>query len=250
MNDPSVQANRSAVELPAQGTKRAYQACTRCRQRKARCLLPDEAPSPGVPLACLRCRREHKECVFAAERTRKSLAHDQSNSTPLRRTRWLTRGATNASAASNGRDWDSYPESDHTSAQYPQQDAPEHNVVSLSQEAASIDALPDRVSRTVVSTQADALNLLFEAAEVYHTTDIAVAAAPTRYDNAATTSERRNLPDTPRSYTHSIEHWLHPANNLSSTSSAESIRIFSKLKFVKKRWLSAEEALSYVELLV
>lgn len=235
---------------PAPATKRAYQACARCRQRKARCLIPDgPPPSPNSPLSCMRCRREHKTCVFAAERTRKSSAHDPSTQ-PQNQTRTHPLRATRARSNQEERGWDPRRDNDHNGTQNRQPTSEHQAPTGVGQGASPIDTLPDRVSRTVVSTQADALNLLFEAAEAYHTTDAAAATAQAGQSTASSGHPHGNLVETPRSHAPVTEHWLHPADNDGFVVSPESVWVFGKLKFVKKRWLTAEEAATYVHLCV
>lgn len=242
--------NQASDGSPAPATKRAYQACARCRQRKARCLIPDgPPPSPNSPLSCMRCRREHKTCVFAAERTRKSSAHDPSPQ-PQNQTRTHPLRGTRARYNREERGWDPRRDTNGNGDQNRQPTSEHQAATSVGQGASPIDTLPDRVSRAVVSTQADALNLLFEAAEAYHTTDTSVTTAQAGQSAAGGCNPHGNLVETPRSHVPVTEHWLHPADNDGFVVSPDSVWIFGKLKFVKKRWLSAQEAATYVHLCV
>lgn len=170
--------------------KRAYQACVRCRRRKARCIVDGPAEEPNI--SCLRCRRERKPCVFTVERS-------QPQSTPPTHREMDTR---------------------------PQRELP------------PLNELADRVSNTVVSTQTDALNLLFQAAETYNATELSA-----RSTEPATGSLNPGLNLPP------FNEWLFPSSPPMECST-ESLRVFSKLKFVKKRWLTAQEAVTYVRLYV
>ncbi|EHK21861.1 uncharacterized protein TRIVIDRAFT_191874 [Trichoderma virens Gv29-8] len=179
-------AAAAAIKIP----RRAYQACVRCRQRKARCLIPD--PPPGADPVCMRCKRERKECVFTAERSRKQSSR--------------------------------------------------HNESPLSD-------LTDRVTRTVVSNQSEALNLLFEAAEVYHAGN---SAARTNENdvgslNASAESNSVQTPGRNSAWHSKGWEWAYPAENVVQPS-PEVIETFARLKFVKKRWLTAQEAVTFVNL--
>src|SRR6187402_467331 len=44
---------------------RSYQACTSCRNRKLKCVTPDQGPD------CPRCCQDGRDCVWAAARTKK-----------------------------------------------------------------------------------------------------------------------------------------------------------------------------------
>jgi hypothetical protein len=117
------------------------------------------------------------------------------------------------------------------------------------QEQSPLSDLTDRVTHTVVSNQADAINLLFEAAEVFHKNDASVGhepgdPEPTEIRPVANSvhGESFHSPGCSR-------HWpvsMHPVVEPSK----QCIKIFSKLKFVKKGWLTAQEAVTYVELYV
>ncbi|KAL6812601.1 hypothetical protein V8C40DRAFT_277720 [Trichoderma camerunense] len=188
-------AAAAAIKIP----RRAYQACVRCRQRKARCLIPD--PPPGADPVCMRCKRERKECIFTAERSQKQSARHATTEQSI----------------------------------HPQQnDSP-------------LSDLTDRVTRTVVSNQSEALNLLFEAAEVYHTSDS--AARPTANDeeslHANTDNNSVRTPGFNSSRLSKGWEWAYPAENVVQPP-PEVIQAFSRLKFVKKRWLTAQEAATFV----
>jgi hypothetical protein len=115
--------------------------------------------------------------------------------------------------------------------------------------------LTDRVTHTVVRNQVDALNLLFEAAEVYHTND---GAAGSTSNNIGEIGDSRDVPDVLSALdgnsTHSPEdqatnRWHVSAYTIKEPTKT-ALEIFSGLKFVQKRWLTAQSAISYVELSV
>ncbi|KOS37156.1 hypothetical protein ACN38_g12059 [Penicillium nordicum] len=63
--------------------KRVYQACEPCREKKVRCEL-GSADCPNKP-PCARCRRESKQCFFAASRIRKTASTKRRAESPLDR---------------------------------------------------------------------------------------------------------------------------------------------------------------------
>ncbi|KAK4060031.1 uncharacterized protein Triagg1_10910 [Trichoderma aggressivum f. europaeum] len=109
--------------------------------------------------------------------------------------------------------------------------------------------LTDRVTRTVVSSQSEALNLLFEAAEVYHSSDS--AARPTA-NNAEPLDVSADGDSVRTPGFNSVRlskgwEWAYPAENVVQPQ-PEVIQAFARLKFVKKRWLTAQEAATFVNL--
>ncbi|KAJ5620151.1 hypothetical protein N7510_004135 [Penicillium lagena] len=186
--------------------KRAYQACIRCRRRKARCIL--DGPADGPNVTCLRCKRERKHCIFTAER---SQAHLTPSSQP--------------------------PSQPQTQPQLQSQSTYRSIEDPFRPSAASspLGGLPDRVSNAVVSNQSDALRLLFEAAESY---------------NAHDGTGRSTGPDENRVgavVEAPLGQWLSPTYQLVQCS-LDSLRALGRLKFVRKRWLTAEEVATYIEL--
>ena len=220
--------------------KRAYQACNRCRKRKARCILAE--PALGGAIFCLRCKRERKECTFTVDRSEK---------TPRQR----LRQSVNSQAT--------IPNVDPPATVVPGTGAPLWSRTdsvgrqgSIGQANPAVGHLPvesplsdltERITHTMVSNQTDALNLLFEAAEVYHTND-----ASGRQD-ADDSGAAHTIPDAISANAGNFEspgntgRWAVPAYPVSQCSQ-ETVDIFSRLKCVKKWWLTAQEAAMYVDL--
>lgn len=119
------------------------------------------------------------------------------------------------------------------------------------QKDSPLSDLTDRVTRTVVSNQSEALNLLFEAAEVYHSSDS--AARPTANDaESLDVNADSNSVRTPGFNSARLSkgwEWAYPAENVVQPL-PEVIEAFARLKFVKKRWLTAQEAATFVNLYV
>jgi hypothetical protein len=110
-------------------------------------------------------------------------------------------------------------------------------------------ALTDRAACTMVSNQTDALNLLFEAAEAYHTNGASIRPAAWAGPPSDIQIEPR-LDVGANSYpsTHTGT-WRFPTYELLPFPE-ETLKTFSKLNFVRKRWITAQEAATYVELYV
>ncbi|UKZ55844.1 hypothetical protein TrVGV298_009668 [Trichoderma virens] len=240
-------AAAAAIKIP----RRAYQACVRCRQRKARCLIPD--PPPGADPVCMRCKRERKECVFTAERSRKQssrhagqAADEESRASDVYAT---SRDGTTGGSTSQ---WDQPSQTllghDGSSSQLSGPTATGRSIAPQQNESPLSD-LTDRVTRTVVSNQSEALNLLFEAAEVYHAGN---SAARTNENdvgslNASAESNSVQTPGRNSAWHSKGWEWAYPAENVVQPS-PEVIETFARLKFVKKRWLTAQEAVTFVNL--
>ncbi|KAK5989557.1 Transcriptional activator ARO80 [Cladobotryum mycophilum] len=244
-----VPSDAATVKIP----KRAYQACIRCRQRKARCLILD--PTQGTDPSCLRCKRERKECVFTAERSRKQPSRDASQ----QQQHGPSRSSHDSSSTHSSR-VDTGPSGSPLWSQLERPDArrdvsvgqvpagPSGELGQRQQQESPVGGLTDRVTRTVVTNQSEALNLLFEAAEVYHASDS--SSRPIVNDAGSLNVDFDGSVQTPsfNSARHSKGwEWAYPAENMYRPSE-DVIQIFGRLKFVKKRWLTAQEAATFVQL--
>jgi hypothetical protein len=101
----------------------------------------------------------------------------------------------------------------------------------------------------MVSNQTDALNLLFEAAEAYHTNGAPIRpAAEAGPPSGIQIEPHLDVGANPYPSTHTGT-WRFPTYDLLPFPE-ETLKAFSKLKFVRKRWITAQEAATYVELYV
>ncbi|PNP46008.1 hypothetical protein THARTR1_10826 [Trichoderma harzianum] len=241
-------AAAAAIRIP----RRAYQACVRCRRRKARCLIPD--PPPGADPVCMRCKRERKECIFTAERSRKQSSRQASQAEGDE-----SRTSNEYTTSHNGTTGSTSQWAQRSQTLLGHDGSSSHLLGSTAtgqsknsqQNDSSLSDLTDRVTRTVVSNQSEALNLLFEAAEVYHAGDS--AARPTANDaESLDVNEDTNSVRTTRFNSARLSkgwEWAYPAENVVQPL-PEVIQAFARLKFVKKRWLTAQEAATFVNLYV
>lgn len=242
-------AAAAAIKIP----RRAYQACVRCRQRKARCLIPD--PPPGADPVCMRCKRERKECVFTAERSRRQSSRHagQGEEEESRASRVYSTSRAGTTGGSTSQ-WDQRSQTllgHNGSSNHISGSTATANGISPQQNDPPLGDLTDRVTRTVVSNQTEALNLLFEAAEVYHAGDSATR--PTANDvESLDVNADSNSVRTPgfNSARHSKGwEWAYSAENVVQPP-PEVVQTFARLKFVKKRWLTAQEGATFVDLYV
>ncbi|KAL5084215.1 hypothetical protein Trisim1_012208 [Trichoderma cf. simile WF8] len=75
MSAPSPTGGMPASNVGRHYFKRAYQACINCRRRKVKCIM--ECNGQGLLQAsCTRCRRELRHCTFSAERNSHTNSHD------------------------------------------------------------------------------------------------------------------------------------------------------------------------------
>lgn len=238
-------AAAAAIKIP----RRAYQACVRCRQRKARCLIPD--PPPGADPVCMRCKRERKECIFTAERSQKQSARHASQAEgEENRTSNVYATSRNGTTGGGTSQWGQRSQTllgDDGSSSHLSGSAATEQSIHPQQNDSPLSDLTERVTRTAVSNQSEALNLLFEAAEVYHTSDS--AARPTANDaeslHVNTDNNSVRTPGFNSSRLSKGWEWAYPAENVVQPL-PEVIQAFSRLKFVKKRWLTAQEAATFV----
>ncbi|KAH8703392.1 hypothetical protein BGW36DRAFT_369267 [Talaromyces proteolyticus] len=238
-------SDSTTVKLPT----RAYQACVRCRRRKARCIVPEAAS--GSRTACLRCTRERKECVFTAERSRKRSAYSPQHPNQARIHIANAAESSHFGAADSHLNVEQPPCSQSSpTATPPRSETNRREAPSISsqlQTESPATELLDRVTHTVLYNQTDALNLLFEAAEAHHSNDGSARRIRSEIDGS----------DAYRSSMSEQQGGLLSASSTSqrvfqtfpvAQPSDAAVRAFGKLKFVRKRWLTAQEAITYVEL--
>jgi Fungal Zn(2)-Cys(6) binuclear cluster domain len=200
--------------------QRAYKACIACRKRKAKCDLGSSGQQP-----CARCRREHRECIFPAERS----------GNPSKRQKVGMHEAEHAFDATNGHS------QDYTSPDFAGSTAFHNNESSEATSASPPGpkhgkqiSLDDSVMRTVVSRGNEALDILFEAAA---------------HQERANAGNAHSGPFTslPRSQSSSAASIQNHAVTLSSATAA-TLELWAACRFVSQGWLSAQEAVTYIDL--
>jgi len=219
---PSGQSSLKQNPRPSEREyQRAYKACIPCRKRKAKCDISggsDRAEGPP----CARCRREHRQCVFTAERSwnprkRQKTELDSSGYIPGEATK---EGGPEGSGLRPGHYLDMSSDTLSSSPTEPLQ-------------LMKPSSLDESVMGTVVSRGNDALNILIEAASHQE------RSAP----NEAIRSISR--PSRIGATTHAS---IKPHINKLSSASAETIKLWSGCRLVRQGWLSALEAITYVDL--
>ena len=200
--------------------QRAYKACMACRKRKAKCDLGSSGQPP-----CARCRREHRECIFPAERSanpnkrqRVSLHEaEHTRNTPRRYSRNQTPPEL---APPTG--YENGDSSNTMSASPP-----------LPRIAKKL-GLDDSVMRTVVSRGNEALDILFEA-----------AAHQERNSVSNAQSGQSAIPPPPQTLPVAA---IGKQAAILSSASADMLELWSSCRFVRQGWLSAQEAITYIDL--
>lgn len=188
--------------------QRAYKACLRCRQTKAKCEPHLNSQS------CTKCSRESRVCEFPSERfakKRKTETRASLASGPI-----PTARQSHHSHVTSPQEADDPPREDDTSHNY-----------------------EDEVVDTVVTTSTDALGLLFRAAEQQ--------ASKTNREHGhdpSPDSGRSNLPGIQSSETYPA---TIPISWLSSASTSE-FELWNQHSFVRQGYFSAVEAITYVNL--
>ena len=213
--------------------QRAYKACIPCRKRKAKCNLTGDNES-GVPEGppCARCRREHRECIFSAERNYNAKRARTEDDFDIERILPQPRSAIfEGSEIERRRTMSQHYGSNHT-----YHDGTQHSPT------ATRSALEDSVMRTTISSGNDALNILFEAA----------AAQEARADSVRDPSV--SLEDNPMEVAmvqRTLPSVLDPRKVLTvglTRASSETLRLWTACRFVRQGWMTAEEAVTYVDM--
>jgi len=229
----------SSRQTPVHATEyqRAYKACISCRKRKAKC---DLGGRDGPP--CVRCRRELRECVFSAERSwpKKRRMDDQPSHTQgsshrpslrddniLQSGPRIQPGNLDRGVDNQLRDSSRTAESTHSSDDCVQDQVPD---------------LAQSVMRTVVSNGHDVLDILYQAA----TQD----QGSTRSEHARNVGfESQVRPSTTSLDVSSLG--LNPLEPVRISPAAPNIcKIWKSSRFVKMGWLTADEAVTYMDLCV
>ncbi|KAH8691737.1 hypothetical protein GQ44DRAFT_667086 [Phaeosphaeriaceae sp. PMI808] len=242
---------------------RTYQACIPCRRRKVRCDL-GPVDNPHDP-PCVRCRRESKECYFSA--TRRKRKQDDEIEEPeevddyeLRNGRKRMRSEQGqpepisiTSANTNGPVYLSQPLTPGGSiGRY----EPLRRPTTSGSHALPNDMEDQKMSNDTVATlQAgevysghDALNLLFEAAH-HRTASNSSLQRPTL---GSTPGSQTNFasPQTNVSHMHNnsraaaLEPAVDPAI---AQPNSQAILAWAKFRFVRAGWLTAKEAIGYID---
>lgn len=200
--------------------QRAYKACIACRKRKAKCDLGSSGQSP-----CARCRREHRECIFPAERSgnpsKRQKVGTHGAEHPFDPTDTYSQDYTSPDLAGSTR-FHNNESSDTMSVSPP---GPKHGKKTN---------LDDSVMRTVVSRGNEALDILFEAAA---------------HQERASTGNAPSAPSTSVSRPQSslVAAAQNRAVNLSSATAA-TLELWAACRFISQGWLSAQEAITYIDL--
>ncbi|EMD87714.1 hypothetical protein COCHEDRAFT_1143170 [Bipolaris maydis C5] len=252
---------------------RTYQACIPCRRRKVRCDL-GPVDNPHDP-PCVRCRRESKECFFSATRRKRKTDdgddYDEADDYEIRNARKRQRSdgvqepltITTANSAA----YISQPLTPGGSiGRYEPLRRPNTSAGQSSQHNDDEDQKVNNETLATLQTGEvysghDALNLLFEAAgmNAHHRT------------GSSSSLQRPNLGSTPGSQTNFASprpNQSHARTNSRPTAEpsvdpaiqqpllpdppneaafADAVRAWSKFRFVRAGWLTAKEAIAYID---
>ncbi|KAI4630426.1 hypothetical protein J4E80_001361 [Alternaria sp. BMP 0032] len=251
---------------------RTYQACIPCRRRKVRCDL-GPVDNPHDP-PCVRCRRESKECFFSATRRKRKADgeddYDEVDDYELRNGRKRQRS-------------DGLPEPLITTTTNPayisQPLTPGGSIgryeplrrpnTSGGHQPTPNEEEDQKVNNETVATlQAgevysghDALNLLFEAAGMNNHHRTGSSSSMQRPTLGSTPGSQTNFasprPNTSHARANSratVEPSVDPAiqqpmlpDPPNEAAFADAVRAWSKFRFVRAGWLTAKEAIAYID---
>ncbi|KAL6709080.1 zinc finger transcriptional activator [Coniothyrium glycines] len=266
-------ASPQAHTRPGQQHTRTYQACIPCRRRKVRCDL-GPVDNPHDP-PCVRCRRESKECFFSATRRKRRADgdddYDEVDDYELRNGRKRQRS-----------DDVRLPDVPSSNAAYISQPLTPGGSVGRYEPLRRPTTAPaqppepeneqDRKvnNETVAALQAgevysghDALNLLFEAAGMnghHRTTSTSSLHRPT----LGSTPGSQNNFASPQASTPQLRNNLRPTSDSAldpalqqpaslipeppnEAAFADAVQAWSKFRFVRAGWLTAKEAIAYID---
>lgn len=273
--DMSTASPQSAPRSNAAQHTRTYQACIPCRRRKVRCDL-GPVDSPFDP-PCVRCRRESKECFFSATRRKRKPDGDDD---PEEADDYEVRNGRKRQRSDDVR----VPEpinitTANTAAYISQPLTPGGSVgryEPLRRPNTSAGRLPppgdeddQKVNNETVATlQAgevysghDALNLLFEAAGMNGHVRTGSTSSMQRPTIGSTPGSQTNFASPQANAAHvrsssraAAEPSVDPAiqqpmmpDPPNEAAFADAVRAWSKFRFVRAGWLTAKEAIAYID---
>ncbi|KAF1978977.1 hypothetical protein BU23DRAFT_191785 [Bimuria novae-zelandiae CBS 107.79] len=270
----------TSQQAPSQHT-RTYQACIPCRRRKVRCDL-GPVDNPHDP-PCVRCRRESKECFFSATRRKRKneggeLDEDEDYEIRNGRKRACTVEAHQPPPlqlnGANGNAYVSQPLTPGGSVgRYEPLRRPttSSHVQSNDEEDQKLNDKSAAVLQTgEIYSGHDALNLLFEAAgrngdiEHHRTGSASSLHRPSMLGPGSTPGSQTNLASPQATATHARNHSrataaepsVEPPLSQQHTSLpeppneaafVEALRAWTKFRFVRAGWLTAREAVRYID---
>ncbi|KAL4938232.1 hypothetical protein BDV06DRAFT_232034 [Aspergillus oleicola] len=210
--------------------EQGYVACINCRARKVRCILGSEPP-------CAKCRREHRDCLF-----QKQERVGKRREAP----KWTKQGNSNQGAAEpqqEDRDGNhvSASQSDRSrrdSVAENHVDAPRYDRTDGNpgvENSADVSPLTDPVMSTIFSRPSDALDVLFGAARQVPAPGVDIPAQGSRLDQDAAAN--------PVSESGQV------AVSALSQPSERVLDLWDKCRFVRQGWFTAQEAVTYLDLL-
>ncbi|CAI6310800.1 unnamed protein product [Periconia digitata] len=263
---------------------RTYQACIPCRRRKVRCDL-GPVDNPHDP-PCVRCRRESKECYFSATRRKRKGQdgaddYDEQDDYELRNGRKRHKSSDASSQPASLHHPATTNPSDSSNAAYISQPLTPGGSVGryepLRRPTTATQPQNDEEDRKMADTATavmqtgeiysghDALNLLFQAAgrdlQEHHRTGSTSSAnrpsigTPGSQTNlaspqAVTATHARNPsrivaePIVDPAISHQSPGLPDPPNEASFN---DAVRAWSKFRFVRAGWLTAKEAVRYID---
>lgn len=235
--------------------QRAYKACILCRKRKARCDLGERDGPP-----CMRCRRELRECIFSSERAwtkkRQKLGNGDVATAGAATSRQIETSQDRSDEARRA----SSAQQQHKHTRLESDERPTiRDTISRSQddsatatelatsslgmqsERGPVQDLAQSVMRTVVSNGNDALSLLFQAA-----TQQRPGTGSNDSSRQVTFDQRMDANAiTPRS---TLFGGAAPEPVAITPAAPDVYKLWKSSRFVKMGWLSAAEAITYLDL--
>ncbi|CEJ92095.1 Putative Fungal Zn binuclear cluster domain containing protein [[Torrubiella] hemipterigena] len=224
--------------------KRVYQACIPCRRRKVRCDL-GSVDNPHDP-PCVRCRRESKECFFSATRRKRKTEDDGSDLEEYvirNGRRKLQAGGTDSPRHPSDRRFDGSMTPGSSNWRSQPLRRPDGSARKRHNEFGEGDA-------TQTLENLEAQSVMRQQIPVAHQRHDSIASANGAAASAAT--DAQNTPQViPKSVPHgeqAIDPGLAPlaANNYNA-GHAEALKAWSRFRFVRAGWFTAQEAIDYID---
>lgn len=213
-NRSNTRTSRRSEQQRSRDYLRIFKACDTCRSKKTRCIVS----TPHIPgSSCQKCQREWKECSFTKPRASRQGAEDEVR--PL--SSGLTEAAPEIGRPSASRRRQRRRQDPETPALVPDF----NSIATVSASGGSDEPPQDSVLRTTIANHGDTMRLLAHSSR----------------------NHQRNGPS-PQEHQTLLLHSQGPIVSELSDSEPDIVRLWNSFRFVRMGWLTAREAISYVDL--
>ncbi|KAF5621716.1 positive transcription regulator of ARO9 and ARO10 [Fusarium sp. NRRL 25303] len=228
------------------GYIRSFKACDRCRAKKTRCIL-DGPEEPQT--ACQRCKRERKVCSLTGQSVTASNVTKEGG---------ISHDGTSHKEASRRNDYSisgpNYPQDNHALSTPTTDGDPERQGTSVASTGSTqppLHRLPDfHLMLPLASRAADNIDTVVHVPISNDGDTIKLLQQSSKYDDAKEGVQRDRSSALSNPSRQGFLAINGPLISDLSSPSIEALRLWDSLRFVRMGWLTALEAVSYMDLII